>query len=83
MRGWFAERGAFRDRVVADPQPGDVVWFRSGHVGIVRRATPTTIDTIEGNSGNAVRARTYDGWRLNSNIGGFGRPFGGNAPVEH
>ena len=83
VRGWFAERGAFRDRVVADPQPGDVVWFRSGHVGIVRRATPTTIDTIEGNSGNAVRARTYDGWRLNSNIGGFGRPFGGNAPVEH
>jgi len=82
VRGWFAERGAFRDRLVADPQPGDVVWFRSGHVGIVRRATSATIDTIEGNSGNAIRARTYDGWRLNSNIGGFGRPFGGNTPVE-
>ena len=83
VRGWFAERGAFRDRLAADPQPGDVVWFTFGHVGIVRRATPTTIDTIEGNSGNAVSARTYDGWRLNTNIGGFGRPFGDNAPVEH
>ena len=83
VRGWFAERGTFRDRLVADPQPGDVVWFRSGHVGIVRRATSTTIDTIEGNSDNAVRARTYEGWRLNSNIGGFGRPISDNTSAGY
>ncbi len=83
VRSWFAERGAFRDRLVADPQPGDVVWFTFGHVGIVRRATPTTIDTIEGNSANAVSAHTYENWRLNSNIGGFGRPIGDNTSAGY
>lgn len=79
VRGWFAERGTYRDRLVADPQPGDVVWFTFGHVGIVRLATPMMIKTIEGNSGDAVREHTYSGWRLNTNIGGFGRPPKGTA----
>lgn len=82
VRGWFAERSAFRDRLVADPQPGDVVWFTFGHVGIVRRVTPLTIDTIEGNSGDAVSEHTYSGWRLNTSIGGFGRPVGNVAHVK-
>ena len=79
VRRWFAERGMFRDRLVADPQPGDVVWFTFGHVGIVRRATPTRIETIEGNSNDAVSEQAYDNWRLNTNIGGFGRPLKGTA----
>ena len=82
VRGWFAERGAFRDRLAADPQPGDVVWFTFGHVGIVRRATPMMIETIEGNSGDAVTEHTYFGWRRNTNIGGFGRPLGDAAHVR-
>ena len=82
VRGWFVERGMFRDRLVADPQPGDVVWFTFGHVGIVRRATPTTIDTIDGNSNDAVSEHTYHNWRLNPKIGGFGRPVGDVAHVR-
>jgi len=82
VRRWFAERGMFRERLVADPKPGDVVWFTFGHVGIVRRATPTTIETVEGNSNDAVSEHTYDSWRLNTNIGGFGRPFGNAAHVQ-
>ena len=74
VRSWFAQRGMYRGLLVADPKPGDVVWFTFGHVGIVRRATPTAIETIEGNSNDAVSEQIYHGWRLNPNIGGFGRP---------
>ena len=73
VRDWFAARGRFRERLVADPRPGDVVWFVHGHVGIVTGVRGTTLETVEGNSGNAVRARAYPRWRMNPDIGGFGR----------
>lgn len=73
LREWFAARGRFRERLVADPHPGDVVWFRHGHVGIVAAVRGTTLETIEGNADDAVRTRTYRAWRLNPDIGGFGR----------
>ena len=73
VRAWFARRGRYRERAVAEPLPGDVVWFVHGHVGIVVGVRGTAIDTIEGNSDDAVRHRTYDGWRANPDIGGFGR----------
>ena len=54
-------------------QPGDVVWFVHGHVGIVSAVHGTTFATVEGNSGDAVRAWAYPRWRINPDIGGFGR----------
>jgi hypothetical protein len=74
VRSWFVARAAFRDRLEADPQPGDVVWFVHGHVGIVEAVQGDTLVTIEGNSGDAVARRAYSHWRLNADIGGFGRP---------
>lgn len=74
VRAWFAARGRYRPRLVADPAPGDVVWFGHGHVGIVRRAAPDLLETIEGNADDAVRVRRYPGWRADVRIDGFGRP---------
>ncbi|MGI9188084.1 MAG: CHAP domain-containing protein [Gaiellales bacterium] len=73
VRAWFVARDAFRERLVADPQPGDVVWFAHGHVGIVEAVHGDALATIEGNSGNAVTRRTYSHWRIDADIGGFGR----------
>ena len=74
VRAWFVARGAFRERLQADPQPGDVVWFVHGHVGIVEAVRGAHLATIEGNSGDAVARRTYPARRINADIGGFGRP---------
>lgn len=73
VRDWFAARGRFRERLVADPAPGDVVWFRHGHVGIVVGVDGTSLETVEGNADDAVRTRVYPHWRLDVDIGGFGR----------
>jgi len=74
VRSWFVARAAYRDRLNADPQPGDVVWFEHGHVGIVEHVRGEDLLTIEGNAGDAVTRRTYVQWRINGDIGGFGRP---------
>lgn len=74
VRAWFVARGRYRPRLVADPAPGDVIWFGHGHVGIVRRAGPDLIETIEGNADDRVRVREYPGWRADTRIDGFGRP---------
>ena len=74
VRAWFAVRGRYRERLVADPALGDVIWFGHGHVGIVRRAAPELLETIEGNADDAVRVRRYPGWRADTRIDGFGRP---------
>lgn len=74
VRAWFAARDRYRPRLVADPAPGDVVWFGHGHVGFVRRADERLLETIEGNADDAVRVRRYPGWRADTRIDGFGRP---------
>ena len=56
------------------PMPGDIVYFRHSHVGIVVAARGDTLLTIEGNASDAVRQRLYPGWRRISDIDGFGRP---------
>lgn len=81
VRAWFIARGAFRERLTADPQPGDVVWFQHGHVGFVEAVRGDALLTIEGNAGNAIARRTYPRWRLDADIGGFGRP-GVTAPID-
>ena len=77
VRAWFELRGQYRARLVATPEPGDIVSFQHGHIGFVRRATPTRLETVEGNAGDAVAQRVYENWRSNSNIHGFGRPLAG------
>ncbi|WP_170223249.1 FG-GAP-like repeat-containing protein [Nonomuraea turkmeniaca] len=62
------------------PLPGDAVvfdWDQSGdidHVGIVTSANSSTITTIEGNSGNETRAKSYS--RGDVDIVGYSAPVG-------
>ena len=62
------------------PKPGDIIFFKNRgnsdrgggrHVGIVERVANGRVYTIEGNSSNAVRRRSYplNHWR----ISGYGR----------
>ncbi|MEV4172455.1 CHAP domain-containing protein [Nonomuraea sp. NPDC049709] len=62
------------------PQPGDALvfdWEQNGdidHVGIVTSATSTTVYTIEGNSGDRIKANSYS--RSNVDIVGYSAPVG-------
>ncbi|MFM7469582.1 MAG: CHAP domain-containing protein [Vampirovibrionales bacterium] len=58
------------------PQPGDLIVFNVGgspnHIGLVERVTQDTVYTIEGNSSDALKRRSYP---LNAkNIRGYVRP---------
>lgn len=68
---WFKERGQWQDGSY-EPHPGDIIFFdwdnrgssgpqdgESDHVGIVERVENGTVHTIEGNSGDECRARSY------------------------
>ena len=69
---WFKERGLWQDRSYT-PKPGDVVFFDwddpggfSGpqdglpdHVGIVEQVENDRVYTVEGNSGDQCRQRSY------------------------
>lgn len=59
---WFRSRGRLKDRSYV-PSPGDIIFFDWGagvhHVGIVVDVSNGRVNTIEGNSGDAVRRRSY------------------------
>ena len=67
---WFKERGQWMDNS-ADPTPGMIIFFdwdksatrgpdgRSDHVGIVEKVESGRVYTIEGNSGDACKQRSY------------------------
>ena len=74
VRAWFASRGRYISRALAQPMPGDIVYFNHSHVGIVVAARGETLLTIEGNASDAVRQRLYPSWRRIADIDGFGRP---------
>lgn len=63
-------------RWYSSPKIGDLVFFGDNgaisHVGIVEDVYPTSIRTIEGNSGDKVQRHTYQ--NTNSRIIGYGRP---------
>ena len=63
-----------RRAAVAQPQPGDIVYFRHSHVGIVVAVRGSSLLTIEGNASDAVRQRLYPSWRTIADVDGFGRP---------
>lgn len=55
-------RGVWRQRGTYTPQVGDVVIFESPetrHTGIVESVSGSVLYTIEGNTGNAVKSKSY------------------------
>ena len=84
VRDWFAARGRYLPRLLARPLPGDIVYFRHRHVGIVVAVRGDSLLTIEGNASDAVRHRVYPAWRTVADIDGFGRPWPrqGSSPSE-
>jgi len=63
--GWFQSHGQWADKNYADIAPGDLIffdWDGSGdadHVGMVIGKDSTHVYTVEGNSGDACRVRSY------------------------
>lgn len=77
MENKFRSAGNFFSSGSAEPKPGDLIFFQreggSGrHVGIVREVRNGRVYTVEGNSGNQVRERSYE--LGNGRIVGYGRP---------
>lgn len=71
---YYKEAGRWCPRAKAKPKPGDQIFFGdpASHTGMVRKVADGKVYTIEGNSGNAVRRRSYA--LTDSNILGYGRP---------
>jgi len=55
-----------------EPKPGDVVFYRPTHAGIVVGVSNTHIETVEGNWSDRVALREVS--RKDPRIAGFGRP---------
>ena len=74
---WFQKRGQWQGRGYR-PMPGDIIFFDwdgdgyGNHVGIVESSDDTYVYTIEGNSGDKCRRRTY--FITSSMIMGYGIP---------
>jgi len=65
------------NQLYKDPEPGDQIFFGSAtdisHTGIVTKVEDGRVYTIEGNSGNEVKAHSYA--LTNTRIKGYGRPL--------
>ena len=66
FRGNVKYRGAYESAGEYVPQPGDLIFFeddeyrnKAGHIGVVENVSETTVYTIEGNSANEVRRKSY------------------------
>lgn len=63
-KNWFQNQGKWQG-TGSMPSPGAIVFFdwehdgTCDHVGIVERCDGITVYTIEGNSGDAVKERSY------------------------
>ena len=74
---WFKSNGQWADRNY-EPKAGDIIFFdwegdgSTDHVGIVEKCENGTVYTVEGNSGDACRTRTYTVG--SSAIYGYGLP---------
>ncbi|MDA0638969.1 CHAP domain-containing protein, partial [Nonomuraea sp. MCN248] len=81
FKDYGVKHGTWRTRASGyQPQPGDAVvfdWDQSGdidHVGIVSSANSSTVYTIEGNSDDRIRTKSYA--RSNADIVGYSAPVG-------
>ena len=74
---WFKDRGQWQDRNY-EPSAGQIIFFdwegdgETDHVGIVERCENGIVYTVEGNSGDACRQRSYPVG--SSSIYGYGIP---------
>ena len=74
---WFKDRGQWQDRNY-EPSVGQIIFFdwegdgETDHVGIVERCENGIVYTVEGNSGDACRQRSYPVG--SSSIYGYGIP---------
>jgi CHAP domain len=71
VRDFFKARHRFMP-ASSMPKKGDLVIFKSSHIGIVENVKDNTIFTVEGNASNRVRKRHYS--RSSSKIDGYCRP---------
>lgn len=61
---WFKDRGQWADRS-HEPSSGTIIFFdwegdgETDHVGIVQKCENGTVYTVEGNSGDSCRTKTY------------------------
>lgn len=71
-RAWFQKHGRYKKKGTYTPKRNDVVFFLNGrsHTGIVEKVVGNTLYTIEGNTSDAVKRRTYS--LNNSTISGYG-----------
>lgn len=70
----FEKSGSYINRKKQDNEPiicpGDIVFFKRSHVGIITNVDETIVSTIEGNANNKVMQRTYR--RNDIDIMGYG-----------
>jgi len=70
--GYYRNNKAF----YATPEVGDQIFFGSAgketHTGIVVKVTDKMVYTVEGNTDNQVKSKSYQ--KNNKNIAGYGRP---------
>src|SRR5215218_765928 len=71
VRDFFKERHRF-EPASSMPEVGDLVVFKTSHIGIVENVQGNTIFTVEGNASDMIRRRSYS--RSNANIDGYCRP---------
>ena len=71
---WFIAKGQFKYKGSYTPKRGDLIYFKTGrsHVGLVERSSGGTVYTVEGNSSNQVRRRSYP--LAEHTITGYGVP---------
>lgn len=73
MRSYFQSRGKYKTAASGYiPQAGDLMIQGDRHIGIVVSATRSSVQTVEGNCSDSVRAMT----RYYSEITGFCTPWG-------
>ena len=71
---WFKNKGRFKYKGKYTPKRGDIVYFKTGrsHVGIVEYVSGNTLHTVEGNSSDQVKRKTYP--LSEATITGYGVP---------
>jgi hypothetical protein len=79
LRNWGEKNGQFFRPEQGAPRPGDVILFQKdrSHAGLVTKVENGQVYTVEGNSSDAVRTRSYP--IGSGKITGYVRPFMDNT----
>ena len=79
---YYKDKGQYH---TSNPKVGDQIFFgktekTAEHTGLVYKVSKTKVYTVEGNSGNMVKKKSYD--ITDKNILGYGRPKYDTEPKE-